>query len=859
MTEEKREMVAVMFTDVRGYTSLAQKNEPLALKLLELKRILADPVIAKHHGRLIKSIGDALMVEFHSALEAVRCATVLQERLHEHNLKVLEHEQLHVRIGVHSGDVVRKGKDIFGDTVNIAARVEPHAPAGGVAITHAVYDQIRGKLDHPLIELGNFHLKGIEGEVPLFSVALPWNKGTGATTPKPGLLEGLKRHHMFRVSSVYVTMAWVLILVSNAVFPDFDLPREDVRYLIVALALAFPVVLTVSWMIIPPSRQHPDRFTRWRRLRFILGPAVSIAVTLFATLSAIFLWKLDAQRPAAEINKADSAPSIAVLRFESLSDDPENAYFSAGTQNEILTRLAQIAALKVIARTSTLTYSSHPESLKAIGKELGVTTVLEGGVQRTGDTVRVNVQLINASTDTQLWAETYDRNVKDIFAAETDIASKVAKALEVKLQPIESAGIARVPTQDPTAYDLYLRAEYLSEDALTGGAYNEAILHQSIDLYSQAIAHDPQFALAYAGRSRIESVSYWQSDGNEEALIAAAREDSQKALALAPDLPQAHRALGFVYYYGDLNYGRALSEFKRTQRDIPNDVETALAIAWVTRRQGNFSLAIKGLERASALDPRHRSAYMVTLAEDQVALGHYTDAIATLDALRTLDPSNARYLSERVSMLLTAGRLSEASAALASSPAGVIDSSPEVIFQQWRLGLYSRNPQLMLRTLAGRDKLFDYPLDAFRAIAYLMQGDKAKGEAAAARASRRLSQMDSRSPNNPDILELIAFVEASRGNAVKALSAGERAVQFDPPSKDPLGGLGRLYDLAITRARLGMVDSALDDLEQVLAYPTRGAIVSAAVLRINPFWDRARGNPRFEALLTKFENETKTQ
>src|SRR5579863_3921689 len=176
MSDAKREMVAVMFTDVSGYSTLAQHDEALALKLLELKRSLADPVIAEHDGRLIKSIGDALMVEFHSALDAVRCATVLQARLREHNLTVPESERLHVRIGVHMGDVVRKGEDIFGDTVNIAARVEPQAPAGGVAMTYVVYEQIRTKFDHPVAELGTFHLKGIDGRTPLYAVVMPWEK-----------------------------------------------------------------------------------------------------------------------------------------------------------------------------------------------------------------------------------------------------------------------------------------------------------------------------------------------------------------------------------------------------------------------------------------------------------------------------------------------------------------------------------------------------------------------------------------------------------------------------------------------------------------------------------------------------------
>ena len=768
MSEAQREIVAVMFTDVSGYSTLAQRDEALALELLELKRGLADPVIAAHGGRLVKTIGDALMVEFKSALEAVRCATDLQIKLHEHNAGVPEAEHIRVRIGVHLGDVVRKGEDIFGDTVNIAARVEPQAPAGGVAMTFAVYEQIRGKFDRPVAELGQFHLKGIQGSTPLYAVLMPWDKHAPRRVSR-------HRHHYLMASAVFV---------------------------IASLAV-----------------------TGWR------------------------FWPRHAP-------SSSTGPSVAVLPFDNLSGDPNNAYFSSGTQDEILTRLAQIGGLTVISRTSTLKYASHPENLKQVGQELGVSAVLEGSVQRAGDTVRVNVQLIDAATDSHLWAETYDRSMQDIFAAESDIAQKIAESLQVKLEPGVSVNLARAPTHDSAAYDLFLRARYFSDQVY---GFDPALTREqalkSIDLYSQAIAKDPGFGLAYAERSRAESNSYWSAVRRDDRQMAQARSDAAQAQKLAPDLAETHLAQGFVYYYGDIDFPKAKAEFERARDISPNDIGTVLALSWISRRTGDFAGSNAYLQRAVSLDPAHKATYLGTLEANYEILGQLDKAQQTVDEMRTLMGDTPHVVGARVSILTSQGRVSEARALWTKATQGLTDPDGDFAIIDFELARLNRDPAGMLKATEGREFIAGgMPAEAARAHAYADMHDVADATAQQAIARRRLMAMLAKSPDSTDLIQEIAYTDTlPGGDPATALKEAQRAVDLDPLAKDPLDAPSALYNLAVVRVRLGLKGPALDALEQVLAVPTHGNITSVPLLRLDPDWDSVRGDPRFEALLARYD------
>jgi len=318
----------------------------------------------------------------------------------------------------------------------------------------------------------------------------------------------LKRHHIFRVASGYAVAAYVLILVANAVFPDIGLSRADVRYIIAAAALLFPVALVLGWMFIPPSKQNPDQFSHWQQLRFRVGSVLAVVIVVIVTLSGIYLWHINERyikvesvakttaTPALSAVTAIPAKSIAVLPFENLNVDKKDAYFVVGTQDLILTKLADIGGLKVISRTSTTQYSSHPDSLRKIGAQLGVATILEGSVQKAGDQVLINVQLIDAKTDNHIWAQSYQRTLENVFGVEGEVAQAVADALKTQLTPAEQQHVAAVPTQNAAAYGAFLKAESLAFKAQD--TFKEADYLAADAAYRKAIALDPDFALAYA-------------------------------------------------------------------------------------------------------------------------------------------------------------------------------------------------------------------------------------------------------------------------------------------------------------------------------------------------------------------------
>src|SRR5213595_2746330 len=414
-----------------------------------------------------------------------------------------------------------------------------------------------------------------------------------------GFFEELQRRKVYRVAAAYIIAAGFIIQIGSAAFPAWDLPSWTLRLVIVVLLMEFPIALILAWAydVTPQGIQVTKAPPGVHRRRNII--TLIVAGLAISAVAGFFLF------PRASGRNVEK--SIAVLPFQSLSDEKANAYFADGMQDDILTNLSKIGDLKVISRMSVMSYRGDAvRNVREIGKALGVATLLEGSVRRIGNRVRVNVQLIDASNDEHIWAEDYDRDLTDVFAIQTDLAQKIAYALQAKLSTNEKARLDQRPTQNTDAYLLFVQAhDYATQREFL---FRDTSL-KAEQLFEQAIKLDPNFAAAFAGLSLVESRIYHSFDptpGHRE----KARRNADEALRLQPDLPEGHLALGFSYYYGDRDYERALAEFEIAKRGLPNESEAYFAIGAIQRRQGRWVESTENLEKAAQLDPKNSSVLL---------------------------------------------------------------------------------------------------------------------------------------------------------------------------------------------------------------------------------------------------------
>src|SRR5262245_3264509 len=424
-------------------------------------------------------------------------------------------------------------------------------------------------------------------------------------------LAELKRRNVYKVAVAYAVVGWLLVQVATQVLPLFEIPTWAIRLVVLLIVIGFPIALVIAWAFeLTPEgikrTEDVDRATEKRGKSHAwvyvvaIGAALSIALVLLGRYTAT-----NTASPArTEAVTASSVPqkSIAVLPFENLSDDKNAAYFADGIQDEILTKLASIADLKVISRTSTAKYKSKPEDLKTVSQQLGVATVLEGSVQKAADKVRVNVQLIDARADSHLWAKTYDRDLADVFAIQSEVAQEIADSLKAKLSPAEANTLASAPTKDAAAYDLFLKGEF--EQRVANSNFRPESFDQAARWYKEAIARDPQFALAIAQLAICQLRRHWLTDPLSEAEVMEAGRLAKQAVTLAPDLAEAHVALGLFHYYGFREYDRALTEFQRALELRPNYSLALQFVAFVHRRQGKWDQTVDELKRSIDQDPR---------------------------------------------------------------------------------------------------------------------------------------------------------------------------------------------------------------------------------------------------------------
>src|SRR5438045_711217 len=488
-----------------------------------------------------------------------------------------------------------------------------------------------------------------------------------------GFFEEVKRRKVYRVAAAYAIAAGGIIQLASAAFPAWELPNWVLRLVIVLLLIGFPIALLLAWAfdLTPQVIKTTPAYAPRANLR--LNLLVLVAAGILVSAAAGFFLLL----PRASAHKIDK--SIAVLPFENLSDEKENAYFADGIQDDVLTNLSKVGDLKVISRTSVMPYRGKASNVREIGKALGVATILEGSVRRIGNRVRVNVQLINADTDEHIWAEDYDRDLTDVFAIQTDLAQKIVYTLQAKLSPNEKARLDRRPTQDPNAYLLFVQAhDYANR---TDMFRDRSLKAQS--LFEQAIKLDPNFSLAYAGLSMVESWVYHSFDPLP-ARRDKARLNADEALRLQPDLPEGHLALGFSYYYGDRDYQRALAEFEIAKRGLPNEAQAYLAIGAIQRRQGKWIESTENLEKAAALDPKN-VGILCNLGYSYMAQRNFEAADKIFDLALAAEPQSlqAAGMTAAVAVLWT-GCLSAVENQFSSVPP---EADPEGLITWIRVGI----------------------------------------------------------------------------------------------------------------------------------------------------------------------------
>jgi len=576
----------------------------------------------------------------------------------------------------------------------------------------------------------------------------------------------------------------------------------------------------------------------------------AIAVVVLAAIVAAFVFLL--RRPTRSAT-AIVEKSIAVLPFANLSRDPDNAYFAEGVQDEILTRLSKIADLKVISRTSTQHYKSAPENLPEIARQLGVAHILEGSVQKSGDAVRVNVQLIKAANDSHLWADNFDRKLTDIFSVESEVAKAIADQLRAKLTGQEEQVIAAKPTDNVEAYDSYLRG--LAYDLKTTTSASNSLGAQKY--LREAVRLDPKFALAWALLANVDALGYLTATlPPTVALREEVRQAAETALALQPNLGEAILAKGYYYYACLKDYDTAVRYFEQAHQLLPNSSRIPESLAYVTRRQGEWDRSESYFNEAERLDPRdvslltqHANSYMVRR--------RFPEALRKLDQILDITPDDIDTLALKAAIAQAEGDLPRAATLLAPLHPNADDTA--LVIQVYQSILERRPAPIIPRLkeiLAKPDPAWGYnggELRFWLGWAQEVAGDHAAAQESWRQARSELESFLKEQPGNSFLVADLAFVNMGLGDKARALALSERAMTANPAEKDAVYGSTAIEVLVRVAARMGEPDRAIAGLQKLLSIPYGGALASnapltPALLRLDPMFDPLRNDPRFQKL-----------
>src|SRR5438552_4000877 len=806
VTKEIRlEIGHVLFIDIVGYSKLLiDKQRSLLDSLNQIVRDTNEFRSAETAGRLIKiPTGDGMALVFYNSPEApVECAVEISRALKNH-------PELRLRMGVHSGPVsgmvdVTERANVTGAGINVAQRVMDCGDAGHILLSKHVAEDLEqsGHWQPHLHDLGECEVKH---GARLHVVNLYTDELGNSQIPE-----------RFKP-------------VAAAVSAARKSPINRKHFLIAAVIIA---ALAIVALIFAPAILRPRAPSRLEGG----APATPNAGGLAGARPSI------------------PEKSIAVLPFENRSRDSDNAYFADGIQDEILTRLAKIADLKVIPRTSTQRYQSKPANLPEIARQLGVTNILEGSVQKVADQVRVNVQLINAQSDSHIWAETYDRKLSDIFGVESEIAKGIADSLQAKLTGHEKQALAAKPTNNPEAYDAYLRG--LALQARIGQSIHLAL--KTIGYFERAVQLDPNFAIAWAHLSRAHAYLYFQRV--DTARPDLAKDALEHAQILEPNSPETLLALGYYQYWVLRDYGLAKATFGLVSKLLPGNSDVAWALSAVNRRLGNWNESLAAVEAGLDLDPRN-GELITTSAWTYDMLRQFPVALTRYDQATDIIANDPDLMSLKAGSYQAQGNLEQAANLL--SEIAVQTPFENAFFIKMTQLRLERNYAEAIRLLQTRLAQFKFTSEIYRggtqvylAIAQRLAGDAAGAKVTAEQARNTLEPLGKKQPENSNFAEWLALAYAELGEKDLALKEAERATMLLPSAKDAVDGPGTEENLALVQTLFGDSSSAIATLMRLVQTPFQSQLygpmpLTPAYLRLDPLWDSLRADPGFRELYEK--------
>jgi len=665
----------------------------------------------------------------------------------------------------------------------------------------------------------------------------------------------LKRRNVYKVAVAYAVVGWLLIQVTTQVFPIFEIPNWAARLIVLTIIIGFPVALVLAWAFeltpeglkrtedVDLATQPHTKSHAWIYVAVVAG---AISVSLF------FLGRYTARNGSSASSSATLEKSIAVLPFESLSDDKANAYFATGIQDEILARLSQIADLKVISKTSTQQYKSAPANLREIAKQLGVAHILEGSVQKANDQVRVTVQLINASNDAHLWASTYDRKLTDIFGVESEIAKSIAESLRAKLTGNEEQALALKPTNNPEAYDAYLRG------LAAEGQFSVYAMEKAVGFYEEAVQLDPAFALAWSRLSRADFNLYNSPNDPTDARRDAAKRALDMAQKLQPHSPETLLALATYQVVVLRDYELAKTSYRMVGKMLPSSSDVPVSLAWIARRQGHWDETVGYYEQALVLDPRNIEL-LIGAAGNYSDLRKFGAALKLCDRALDIRPNDSDLMAFKAGIYQGEGNLEEAAKLVREVNAG----NPSLFvfsikITQLRL---ERNLSEAVRLLQARVAQYHFGAElekgaftVFLAFAQHEAGDSAGAKITAEQARKTLEPLCRNQPDNDFAATCLSQAYAVLGDKNSALKEAERAIALKPSAEYGASSPGLNENLALIRTIIGENTGAISILAPLLEVPYSGGSslygtpITPALLRLDPTWDPLRADPAFRKL-----------